>query len=308
MKYEFTVTETQSGQRLDKLLGELLADQTSRSQLQKNGTFWLEVDSEWQKQLFKTKVQAGQNWRIEWEETALNLDNLQPWETNMEILQETDDFVCINKPIGVSVHPSESEQSDQTVVNFLVAKYGNSFSKNFEEASFRPGIVHRLDKTTSGVLLVAKNVSALRFFQSHWGKDTKKTYYALVKGIPPQNGNIKSGILRDPKDRQKMMVTDSPKARPAHTTFERLAESVDGKYSLLKVQIFTGRTHQIRVHLAAIGFAIVGDEKYGGEPAERVFLHAGELQFLDPKNKQKIMVQTEFPEVFLKKFKLNPLK
>lgn len=301
METTIKILPNQGGRRVEVISANLLQNKTTRSQLKKIGEFFLQTSEGEQKMAGKTKVKVGQTWRVVWVEDApVDVSVLTPWDYPLEVLTENDNWAVINKPINVSVHPSPSEASQKTVVNALLYHFGKNLAENFidiEGQSIpRPGIVHRLDKVTSGALLVAKSTKTLRFFQSHWSEFTK-TYYTIVTGVPPTKGKISAGIMRDLRDRKKMMVAESERARDALTYFTREAVSDDGKYALLRVTIPTGRTHQIRVHLASIGFAVVGDAVYGGEKAERVFLHAEELNFFD-ENQQKHLIIAPRPAAF----------
>lgn len=281
----FTTTTSDIGKRIDVLAAEKFS-QISRSRWTSVGIFT--CDGKTCKA--STKVKADQQWDVTCEEQTFVGDHVDPWDFPLTILKESASWVVIEKPVGISVHPSPSEKSQETIVNALVHKFGKDLAENFDEIDGqkipRPGLVHRLDKTTSGILLVAKTDAAHAFFQSHWPK-VEKYYTALVTGTPPAKGNIVAGILRDPHDRKKMTVSDSPDAKSARTSFETI-ESQGGR-ALLRVKLHTGRTHQIRVHLSSIGFPIVGDELYGGPAAERVFLHATTLKFPDPDEKGKVV-------------------
>jgi len=200
----------------------------------------------------------------------------------LDIIYEDENILIINKQAGVIVHPGDGNPNG-TIVNGLLYKYENSlnFCKIFDNP-YRPGIVHRLDKTTSGVLLVAKTNKTHAFLQKNWDK-VEKTYLAVVENRGnklPKSGKITAGITRDPRNRQRMTVSNEESAKLALTFFEKIAENK--KFTLLKINIPTGRTHQIRVHLSSIGFPIHGDEKYGGKPAERVLLHAEKIVFPNP--------------------------
>lgn len=301
IELNFTATAEQAGIRIDALAPQLVPD-TSRSGWQARGEF----ERDGKKVAGKTKVIIGEKWTIRIAAATAADTTLQPWDFELKILAESDSWVAIEKPVGIAVHPSPSDPSQQTIVNALLAKFGKNLSQNSDDIDgveiLRPGLVHRLDKPTSGVLLVAKTDVAHRFFQAHWG-DTEKWYRAVVVGRPPVSGRIDAPIDRDPRDRQRMGVSSRASAKNAETFFEREAVTSDGKFSLLRVRIPTGRTHQIRVHLSAIGFAIVGDTTYGGPTAERLMLHAEKLKFPDPDADGKIRtVECPVPEEFLKKF------
>jgi len=290
----FTVTQKESGTRIDVLCAQKFPD-ISRTRWQKQGMFFCDG----QKKKNNAKAQIDQQWSVECEEeTLLSTTDIEPWDFPLKVLAESKSWMVIEKPEGISVHPSSSDKSGHTIANALVHQFGKKLSSMDEEVP-RPGIVHRLDKVTSGALLVAKTNATHKYLQEHW-TEVIKTYFAVVTGTPPQKGKIEGGILRDTKDRKKMTVSSSEKSKSATTFFEVIKTKNDT--SLLKVNIPTGRTHQIRVHLSAIGFSIVGDTKYKGKPAERVLLHAGKLEFPDPDKKGKMVsVESEMPKGFFSK-------
>jgi len=266
------IDEKNSGVRID-LLATKLFPGISRTAVAKHSKF-VRGDAEFPG---KTRTRTGEVWKIEFCDPSAseNSKKTTPWEFDLQVLAESKSWLAINKPIGVSVHPSASENSQETIANALAYRFGGT------DLKIQPKIVHRLDKTTSGVLLVAKTTEALRFFQKNWGK-VEKIYTALVVGRVPASGRIVGGILRDWKNRTRMAVSDAENAKSAETRFWREDFDPERKISRVRVQILTGRTHQIRAHFAAIGFPILGDEKYGGRVAERVFLHARRLKFPDP--------------------------
>lgn len=277
--HKITITEAQNKQRIDSLAAALFPT-ISRSQWTARGVFICDGEEK----DAKTKVRVGEEWTIRYHE-RVDLSKLTPWNHPLKILAESDTWVAIEKPVGMAVHPSPSDPGQQTVLNALVHQFHNHLSEAFDtiegQTVARPGLIHRLDKETSGVLLIAKNNTTHTYFQKHW-KDVEKIYMAIVKGIPPLQGKIEAGIMRDKCDRQKMAVSDGPLAKPALTYFERLETNEQKNTSLLRVRIPTGRTHQIRVHMSCIGFALLGDKKYGGCDAERLLLHAHMLTFPDP--------------------------
>ncbi|MFA5792904.1 MAG: RluA family pseudouridine synthase [Candidatus Gracilibacteria bacterium] len=196
----------------------------------------------------------------------------------MEIIFEDKEIVVINKPAGITVHPDSTGHASGTIVNAML-----SHLKFKEDDSLRPGIVHRLDKDTSGVLLIAKNDASLQKFSKLFhDRQVKKTYIALVKGHPKtETGKIEGGIKRDSKRRKQMAINSQGKN--AITTFEIIKKYT--AYTLLKVNILTGRTHQIRLHMASIGLPIVGDTVYGDKATNEHFKHHHNLtrQFLHAK-------------------------
>lgn len=221
-------------------------------------------------------------------------NSLEPKKGELEIIAKEKYFLVLNKPYGLSVHPAPSEKED-TLVNFLLYHFPQL--KNID--SERPGIVHRLDKDTSGLILVALNEKYRLILSDLFAKrQVDKEYLALVKGnVSKPEGIIDLPIGRDPKTKVKQAVVKKG-GKEAKTKYKVLWS--DGRYSLLKVKIFTGRTHQIRVHLSYLGYPIVGDELYGGKidkPSDRreyllsklvkrQFLHAYYLAFtLDEQKK-----------------------
>lgn len=220
----------------------------------------------------------------------------------LEILYEDDDLAVVIKPRGMVVHPAAGHE-DGTLVNALLAKLSSLGGIGGE---LRPGIVHRLDKDTSGLLLVAKNdVTQQELSRMLKEREVEKHYRALVEGIPKEpSGRIELPIDRSKKDRKKMAV--DPAGREAVTEW-RVLET--GKNCcLLDVRILTGRTHQIRVHMRSMNHPVCGDPIYGFEHGVRVpclMLHAYSLSFVHPRTKQKMTFQAPLPEDFLKGLKSN---
>lgn len=230
------------------------------------------------------------------------LPEVQPTEVRpeaipLDIRYEDDDILLVNKPAGMVVHPAAGHEGG-TLVNAVLAHCPDLAGVGGEK---RPGIVHRLDKETSGLILVAKNDRAMRHLQLQFKKRTvSKLYLALVEGqIQPRTALIDARIGRDPRQRKKMSVITggSATARPAQTQYRTL--TVYDDYSLIECQLHTGRTHQIRVHLAYIGYPIVGDTVYGRRkqrlPLKRHFLHAVELGFRRPSDNKELTFRAELP-------------
>lgn len=202
---------------------------------------------------------------------------LEPIDTDLDILYEDKNVVVLNKPAGLSVHPTPTRR-ETTLVNFLLAHCKDSLGTI--GGVLRPGIVHRLDKDTSGVLIVAKNDSTHRFLSTCFAERTvKKEYIALVEGtIPLSEGTIHGAIGRDHAHRQRMKIVETSKGRAATTQF--IVKKRFKDFTLIHCYPLTGRTHQIRVHLSHFGHPIAGDVVYGGKkyPAlARFFLHAFQL-------------------------------
>ena len=296
-KYTFTVTKDLVGLRLD-VACKTLFPKFSRNEWKNFGKFVCENIEKPN----KIRLKLDEKWEVTCEPPLENPEQIVAWDFPLDILQETNDWVVINKPINVTVHPSASDKTaNNTIMNALIHHFGQeNLSENFDEINDvkipRLGIVHRLDKTTSGVLLIAKNNKTHRIIQENW-QDTAKIYYALVHGKTTKKGDIKSGISRDLQNRKKMAVTNVETGKFAHTQFELIKSFKH--HSLLKIKILTGRTHQIRVHLSSIGHAILGDTLYGGEASKRIFLHAETLSFPNPNNLiEKITVKAEIPREF----------
>lgn len=298
METTITITNNESDTRIDLLCSKKFP-KISRSRWTKHGVFLLENIAKKP----KTRTGKGQAWNISCPEEIAISEDLTPWDFPLKILAESKTWVVIEKPEGIAVHPSISDASQKTIINALVHMFGSSLSENFDEIEGRniprPGLVHRLDKPTSGLLLIAKTNQTHRYFQENWN-NVEKFYDAIVLGRPPKKGKIDGAIFRDPKDRKKMSVSGHEKAKSATTLFETL--ETQKIHSHLSVKILTGRTHQIRVHLSSIGFPILGDVLYGGDEAKRLFLHAHKLKFPNPdKDGEMTEVVSETPEIFLKK-------
>ena len=220
----------------------------------------------------------------------------KPEEMDLDIIYEDDDVLVINKPSGMVVHPAAGHYTG-TLVNGLLAHTNSLSSSN---GDLRPGIVHRIDKDTSGLLLVAKNDKAHEFLASQLkDKTLSRTYIALVYGvINHETGTIDAPIGRDINDRKKMAVTDI-NSKDAITHFKVLEKYKDT--TLLEVKLETGRTHQIRVHMDYIKHPIVNDPVYGKKRNYTSFgqmLHAKEIRFIHPKTKKEMQFSCELPEEF----------
>lgn len=234
-----------------------------------------------------------------------------PEEIPLDIVYEDDDLAVVNKPAGMMVHAgagtSEDARNRGTLVNALLHRFGQLSAVGGE---VRPGIVHRLDKATSGLIVVAKNDESHRRLAAQFARrQVQKTYIALVHGwMKHDQGTISSSISRD-RVRRTRMTTRRAGGREAitHYSVEQRIASKYGKFSLLEVQIDTGRTHQIRVHLASLGHPVVGDALYGA-PREirakneavislpRNFLHAAALQLQHPRTSAMLSFSRPLPE------------
>ena len=224
--------------------------------------------------------------------------DITPTEMDLEIVYEDEDVVVINKPKGLVVHPAAGHQDD-TLVNGLLYAMGDGLSGINGE--LRPGIVHRIDKDTSGLLAVAKNDLAHTVLASQLKDHTMaRTYEAIVCGnLKEDSGTVNAPIGRHPSDRKKMCVTDR-NSKEAVTHWEVVARYRG--YTHIRCKLETGRTHQIRVHMAHIGHPILGDMVYGRKKPElgqdSQCLHAGALCFRHPRDQRPVMVFAPLPEYF----------
>ena len=217
--------------------------------------------------------------------------SLSPEAIPLNIIYEDDDLLVVDKPAGLTVHPAPGHPS-HTLVNAILSHLPELADIG---DSLRPGIVHRLDKDTSGVMLVAKNEPArLDLMQQFEARSVVKAYLALVKGqLTPESGIIEAPIGRDPRNRKRMaVVTEGKQARTRYHVIRYI-----GNYTLLEVRTETGRTHQIRVHFKAIGYPVVGDSTYGvkSDHLSRQFLHACRLGFKLPSTGAYVEFTSELP-------------
>ncbi len=226
--------------------------------------------------------------------------NIEPENIPLEILFEDDDLIVVNKPQNMVVHPAPGHYSG-TLVNGLMYHCGNNLSGI--NGVMRPGIVHRIDKDTSGVLVIAKSDLAHRELSRQLAEHSmKRIYNAIVyNNIKNDEGTVSTNIGRSQNDRKKMAVLDKG-GRHAVTHYKVLERM--GKFNLVELQLETGRTHQIRVHMAHIGHPLLGDPVYG--PKKQIFnlegqvLHAKTLGFIHPRTGEYIEFETELPEYFKK--------
>ena len=217
-------------------------------------------------------------------------------EIKLNIVYEDEHFAVINKPQGMVVHPASSYQKNDTLVNALLADLDKLSSIN---GVIRPGIVHRLDKDTSGLIVVAKTDEAHKSLASQIEKKTaRRIYFGLCDGnFKEDNGTIDAPIARNKRDRKKMGI--DPDGRRAVTHFAVLERF--GKYTLVRFELETGRTHQIRVHSSHIHHPIVGDEVYGGSTAlykNGQLLHARQLVLTHPISGERMTFEAELPDYF----------
>ncbi|MBO5997203.1 MAG: RluA family pseudouridine synthase [Alphaproteobacteria bacterium] len=219
----------------------------------------------------------------------------------LDILYEDDDLIVLNKPAGMVVHPGAGNFSG-TLVNALLAHCGDSLSGI--GGVKRPGIVHRIDKETSGVLVVAKNdITHQKLSEQFSVHSIHRVYQAVVYGLTPYEGTVRGNIGRSPTNRQKMAIVQQG-GKPAVTHFKLIKPLFNGKASLIECRLETGRTHQIRVHMTSIKHPLVGDKTYGNAPKgtpeilrlfPRQALHAAELGFIHPNTGKNILLKAPMP-------------
>lgn len=284
----FSIGANQAAQRLDHFLATALP-QFSRARIQE----WIEagrvrVDGAARKASYK--LRAGET--VEVEPAAPVALHAFAEDIPLEILYEDSDVIAVNKPAGLVVHAGAGRASG-TLVNALLHRYG-ALSQTGD--ALRPGIVHRIDKGTSGVLLVARTDRAHRRLAAQFaGREVEKTYLALVRGVMrSERGVIDRPIARDPVHRTRMTARLST-GRTAYTEW-----SVRQRFTnrtLLEVRIGTGRTHQIRVHLSSLGHPVAGDVLYGAapEPEGRPFLHAWRIRFASPATGLPVTIEAPLP-------------
>lgn len=284
------ITENEAGMRADVALAQLL--EITRSNMQKLLEEGRAVRGQ---KVIKSnyRVKAG-------EEILVNLPepqplDVQPEDIPLDIIYEDDDVVVVNKARGMVVHPAAGNYNG-TLVNALLYHCKNLSGIN---GVIRPGIVHRLDKDTSGIMICAKNDSAhLSLSEQIQSKTAQRTYLAVVRGnVKNDSGIIETQIARDKNDRKKMAVVTEG-GRQAITEYE-VAERF-GKYTIVKCRLKTGRTHQIRVHMEYLGYPLVGDPKYS--PMKTSFaingqaLHSLTLSFTHPRTGERLTFEAPLPE------------
>ncbi len=300
---QFIVEEQFKNLRLDKVIAKNYPE-LSRTNIQKlieNNKITVNNKIE------KASYKVSQGDKIAIEEIEVKTIDLKPQNIPLDVIYEDNDIIVINKQKGLVVHPANGNP-DGTLVNAVMALCKDSLSGIGGE--LRPGIVHRLDKDTSGLIIVAKNDKAhLNLSNQIKNREVKKTYIALVRGVIKENeATINMPIARSTKDRKKMAVSKDGKEAITHF---KVIKRYD-KYTLIEVKIETGRTHQIRVHMSQIGYPIVGDVVYsnGKNPFGVVgqMLHSSKLTFKHPITNKEINLEAELPTYFKKILKELELK
>ncbi|RME06072.1 MAG: RluA family pseudouridine synthase [Anaerolineae bacterium] len=289
-RFEFTQT---TPQRLDRFLASRLTD-ISRSRIKALILGGLvTVDGEVPP---KAGVLLNQGAQVEVTIPPAAPSRIIPQPIPLDILYEDDNVLVINKPAGMVVHPAAGHASD-TLVNAVLAHAPGIEGVGGEK---RPGIVHRLDKDTSGVMILAKNDAAQHWLAAQFhDRQVEKRYLALVDGRPPTpEGRVEAPIGRDPRHRQRMAILPPGKGRMAIS--EYFTRRQFERHTLLEVRILTGRTHQIRLHMKMLGCPVAGDRIYGRKtptlPLERQFLHAWRLALILPGETRPRTFETPLPD------------
>ena len=290
---EYIVSQEEKGKRLDAYISSADTDitRTSAQRLIEDGNILVNGKNA------KVSYKIQENDKISVEIPEPKQIELKAQDIPIEIIYEDSDIIVVNKPKGMVVHPANGNP-DGTLVNAIMAICKDSLSGIGGE--IRPGIVHRLDKDTSGLLIVAKNDKAhVNMSEQIKNHEVKKTYIALVRGVVKENeATIDMPIGRSISDRKKMAVNKNGKDAITHI---KVLKRFD-KYTLLQVNIETGRTHQIRVHLSHIGYPIVGDYTYSNGKNEfdviGQCLHAQKLEFKHPITQKDMCLEAELPQYF----------
>lgn len=293
MKY--IVSFKENGERFDKAVS-LLNSELSRSYITKlieEGKILLNGKQE------KPSIKVKENDEIFIEELVDQKSDIKEEDIPLDVVYEDADILIINKPQGMVVHPANGHYSG-TLVNALMFQADSLSSIN---GVIRPGIVHRIDKDTSGLLCVAKNDNAHHFLAEQLKDHTMaREYMALVRGVIKENsGTVEMPIGRDKNNRQKMAVTKEGKPAITHfSVVERFAN-----HTLVKCQLVSGRTHQIRVHMSAIGYPVEGDPLYAGKNYDKLYkdgqlLVAYKLKLIHPQTKKEMVFEIPLPEYFEK--------
>lgn len=290
---EYIVSQEEKGKRLDTYIPSVDTDitRTSAQRLIEDGNILVNGKNA------KVSYKIQENDKISVEIPEPKQIELKAQDIPIEIVYEDSDIIVVNKPKGMVVHPANGNP-DGTLVNAIMAICKDSLSGIGGE--IRPGIVHRIDKDTSGLLIVAKNDNAhVKMSEQIKNHEVKKTYIALVRGVFKENeATIDMPIGRSTSDRKKMAVNKNGKDAITHI---KVLKRFD-KYTLLQVNIETGRTHQIRVHLSHIGYPIVGDYTYSNGKNEfdvvGQCLHAQKLEFRHPITQKDMCLEAELPQYF----------
>lgn len=298
----FIVPEAEQGQRLDRFLSDRLPDM-SREKIKKavlSGQCLVDRRSV---TVAKTRVLCGQEVCLQ--QPEVHEESVIAEEGVIDCLWHDEHLALLHKPAGLTVHPCPS-CPEGTLVHRLVGH----FPQLHQQEGLRPGIVHRLDKDTSGLMLIALTEAArLRMTEAFAEREVHKDYLALVHGVPPEEGDVDEPLGRHPTVKVKMaVVPEEQGGRPALSHWQRLYADPQGRFALISVRIFTGRTHQIRVHMAHAGYPLWGDSLYGPRvPAStynppRQMLHAWQLAFTHPVSGEEMVFTCPPPHDFVESF------
>lgn len=299
--HKLIVVDIEEKVRVDKYLSQNI-EGISRSLVGDKDTL-ITIDGKAAKN--SAKVAEGAEVEIQYIEYAL--DKIEGQDIEIKTLYEDESILVINKDQGLVVHPGAGN-FENTLVNALVFKYGDKFQSLFvnedtkEEDSIRPGIVHRLDKDTSGVMVVALNKEVqLNLIQQFKDRTPGKIYIALVKGhFKKRRGRITDNIIRDPKNRKKYTICEKDMGKTAETSYLVLRQYRG--YALVRLNLHTGRTHQIRVHLNSINHPILGDPVYSSSDKTfkdvSMMLHALQLEINHPTANNKMRFRAPMPQRF----------
>jgi 23S rRNA pseudouridine1911/1915/1917 synthase len=292
---EFTVDDESAGQRLDVFLTGRLEHAESRSDVQRSiKAGEISIDRRAVTRV-STKIGAAQTIVVT-PNTELEPDSVVPSDIPLSVAYEDDDIAVIDKPVGMTVHPGAGHVDD-TLANGAVARWPRIVGIG---ESDRPGIVHRLDRDTSGLMVIALSERAFeRLTEMIRNHEVERIYTALVHGVPESSeGVVDAPIGRDPHHRTRQAINEN--GRPSRTHYR--VDYEIGDFGYLEIRLETGRMHQIRVHLEAIGHAVVGDQAYGKRASSsiknlnRQFLHASKLKFEHPVTGEQISINSELPD------------
>ena len=301
-KITVMVTFDEINERMDSFLSRKTDFTRSRiQQLIKNGDITVNGKNAKNNKKIKSSYKIEENDKIEIFIPETEQAEIIPENIKIDVIYEDEDIAVINKKAGLVVHPAQGHYSG-TLVNAILYHIKDLSGINGE---IRPGIVHRLDKDTSGLIVIAKNdkahINLAKMFQE---KKIKKTYLAILKGkLTKEKGRIVTQIGRDTDDRKKMtVIKGNDRGKEAITNYNVICSNE--LFTLVKVYIETGRTHQIRVHMKYMGYPILGDMVYGRKDSEkRQMLHAYKLEFLHPVTEKPMKFISEIPEDFRKALK-----
>ncbi len=291
-EYEYSFVSSQEG-RIDRIAPQLLS--IPRSVFSRPS---MEITINGKKGKKSSALKEGDSVHISYTEEIF--EGLKSENIPLCVIYEDDDILVINKAQGMTVHPGAGS-SDGTLANALLYLYGDDFSTSDDDT--RPGIVHRLDKDTSGVMVIAKTRDAHTKLSKEFSEHTNEKYYlAIAKGFFSKSEDyISSRIVRDRNNRKRYTVTENmSEGKDALTKYRVLSENQE--YSLLRLRIYTGRTHQIRVHLLSLGHPVLGDPVYSRPDSKyhdaTLMLHAEKIVFTHPRTGERMVFRAPLPERF----------